>query len=158
MILWPHTCFFPCWFLLHSWLPLPLPDFLLFKYLNSLCAWHHAGYKERLTHRLRKGDRDIRLDTESQLASSELKGQAWWEMARIWLSLRPAQDPLTLAVGAPGLVQLPSNSDIHKPVCKVMNILSRLLPAPGSHQPATNSLIFPSSTCERCQNEEPQLR
>lgn len=43
-------------------------------------------------------------------------------MARIWLSLRPAQDPLTLAVGAPGLVQLPSNSDIHKPVCKVMDI------------------------------------
>lgn len=44
-------------------------------------------------------------------------------MARIWLSFRPAQDPLALAVGAPEPEsQLPSNSDTHRPILKDMDI------------------------------------
>lgn len=39
-----------------------LPAFLLLKHLNSLCAQHHAEHKERLRHRLRKDDRDVRSD------------------------------------------------------------------------------------------------
>lgn len=34
--------------------PFLLPAFFMFK----LCAQHHSGYKERLTYRLRKDDRE----------------------------------------------------------------------------------------------------
>lgn len=56
-----HVWFFPLVSLAFLTLPL-LPAFPLFQHLNSLYAQNHAGYKERLTDRLRKDDRNRTSD------------------------------------------------------------------------------------------------
>lgn len=72
-----HVCFLPLVSLAFLTPSLP-PAFLLFQHLNSLCAQHHAGYKERLTYRLRKDDRNVRTSDSVRPEPSgynELKGQ-----------------------------------------------------------------------------------
>ena len=65
----------------------------------TMCLIPHWIQGEAHTQVKKRWQRHKIRHWESQLASGEQKGQACWEMARIWLSFRCAQDPLALAVG-----------------------------------------------------------
>lgn len=113
--------------------PFSLPFFSL-KYLKVLCAQHHAGYKERLQHWLRKDNRHNKI-----IKQWEPSAGCGARPARHGHG-RPVHFCLNLRLGSRVLcVGFPSSG------CSLQDLMlfpSDFLPSPGSYQPSPNSPVF----------------